>query len=233
MANSTLTKQRSEALGSTVALKSAMAVTGVILVLFLIVHMYGNLNAFAGQEAFDNYSHHLRELGEPMLPHGGALWIIRVVLLASVLIHIYAAVALWRRAGRARPVRYQVNKRVQRSYSSYTMRYGGVLIALFTIFHILHLTTNDIHPGGASDSPYERLVAGFQPEFWYVTLFYVLAVVAAGFHMRHGIFSALTTLGANRQSRQRMLNIIATVIAVALTIGFLLTPLSVTLGLVE
>jgi len=233
VANSTLTKQRSEALGSTVAQKSAMAATGVILVLFLIAHMYGNLNVFAGQEAFDNYSHHLRELGEPMLPHGGFLWIMRVVLLASILIHIYAAVALWRRAGRARPVRYQVNKRVQRSYSSYTMRTGGILIALFAIFHILHITTNTIHPGGASESPYERLVAGFQPEFWYVTLFYVAAVIAVGFHLRHGIWSALTTLGANRQSRQRALNIIATVIAVALTIGFLLTPLSVTLGLVE
>ncbi|MDT0302338.1 succinate dehydrogenase cytochrome b subunit [Streptomonospora wellingtoniae] len=232
MANSTLTKQRSEALGSTVALKSAMAVTGVILVLFLIAHMYGNLNVFAGRQAFDNYSHHLRELGEPMLPHGGFLWIMRVVLLASVLIHIYAAVVLWRRAGRARPVRYQVTKRVQRSYSSYTMRYGGIGIALFAVFHVLHLTTNTIHPGGPSDSPYERMVSGFQPEFWYVTLFYVAAVLAVGFHLRHGIWSALTTLGANRQSRQRSLNIIATVIAAGLTIGFLLTPLSVTFGLV-
>jgi succinate dehydrogenase / fumarate reductase cytochrome b subunit len=233
VANSTLTKQRSEALGSTVALKSAMAVTGVILALFLIVHMYGNLNVFAGQEAFDNYSHHLRVIGEPMLPHGGFLWIVRVVLLASVLIHIYAAVTLWRRAGTARPVRYQVTKRVQRSYSSYTMRYGGVLIALFVVFHILHLTTNHIAPGGASDSPYERFVNGFQPEFWYVTLFYVLTVIAVGFHLRHGIWSALTTLGANRQSRQRSLNIIATAIAFVLTVGFLLGPLSVTLGLVE
>ncbi|GAA1772700.1 succinate dehydrogenase cytochrome b subunit [Streptomonospora arabica] len=232
MANSTLTKQRSEALGSTVALKSAMAVTGVILVLFLIAHMYGNLNVFAGRQAFDNYSHHLRELGEPMLPHGGFLWIMRVVLLASVLIHTYAAVVLWRRADRARPVRYQVTKRVQRSYSSYTMRYGGIGIALFVVFHVLHLTTNTIHPGGPSDSPYERMVSGFQPEFWYVTLFYVAAVLAVGLHLRHGIWSALTTLGANRQSRQRSLNIIATVIAAGLTIGFLLTPLSVTFGLV-
>ncbi|GAA4944429.1 succinate dehydrogenase cytochrome b subunit [Streptomonospora halophila] len=232
MANSTLTKQRSEALGSTVALKSAMAVTGVILVLFLIAHMYGNLNVFAGRQAFDNYSHHLRELGEPMLPHGGFLWIMRVVLLASVLIHTYAAVVLWRRAGRARPVRYQVTKRVQRSYSSYTMRYGGIGIALFVVFHVLHLTTNTIHPGGPSDSPYERMVSGFQPEFWYVTLFYVAAVLAVGLHLRHGVWSALTTLGANRQSRQRSLNIIATVIAAGLTVGFLLTPLSVTFGLV-
>lgn len=214
------------------ALKSAMAVTGVVLVLFLIAHMYGNLNVFAGQEAFDNYSHHLRELGEPMLPHGGFLWIMRVVLLASVLIHAYAAFALWRRANRARPERYHSKKAVQRSYASYTMRWGGVLIGLFAIFHILHFTTNDIAPGGASASPYERMVNGFQPEYWYVTLFYVLSVIAVGLHLRHGIFSALTTLGANKASRQRALNIIAMVIALVLTVGFLLTPISVTFGLV-
>lgn len=214
------------------ALKSAMAVTGVVLVLFLIAHMYGNLNVFAGQEAFDNYSHHLRELGEPMLPHGGFLWIMRVVLLASVLIHAYAAFVLWRRANRARPERYHSKKAVQRSYASYTMRWGGVLIGLFAIFHILHFTTNDIAPGGASASPYERMVNGFQPEYWYVTLFYVLSVIAVGLHLRHGIFSALTTLGANKASRQRALNIIAMVIALVLTVGFLLTPISVTFGLV-
>ncbi len=215
------------------ALKSAMAVTGGILVLFLIAHMYGNLNVFAGQEAFDSYSHHLRELGEPMLPHGGFLWIMRVVLLVSIIVHAYAAAVLAIRANRARPVRYQARKRVQRSYASYTMRWGGVLIALFAIFHILHLTTNHIHPGGAFDSPYERLVAGFQPEFFYVTLFYILSVIAVGFHLRHGIWSALTTLGANKASRERPLNIIATVLALVITIGFLLTPLSVTFGLVE
>ncbi|ASU82661.1 succinate dehydrogenase [Nocardiopsis gilva YIM 90087] len=232
MANSTLTKQRSEAFRSTVALKSAMAVTGVILVLFLIAHMYGNLNVFAGQEAFDSYSHHLRVLGQPMLPYEGFLWIMRVVLLASILIHAYAAVALWARAKKARPTRYQNKKALQRTYASYTMRWGGVLIALFAIFHILHLTTNDIAPGGPSDSPYVRMVNGFQPEFWYVTLFYCLSVIAVGFHLRHGIWSALTTLGANRATRQRALNIIATVIALVVTIGFLVTPLSVTFGLV-
>jgi succinate dehydrogenase / fumarate reductase, cytochrome b subunit len=107
VANSTLTKQRSAALQSSVALKSAMAVTGGILVLFLIAHMYGNLMVFGGQEVFDDYSHHIREIGEPMLPHGGALWIIRVVLLASLLIHAYAAFTLWARAKQARPAAHR------------------------------------------------------------------------------------------------------------------------------
>ncbi len=235
MANSTLTKKRSTAYGSTVALKAAMAITGAILVLYLIAHMYGNLKVFSGQEAFDGYAHSLRELGYPLLPESGFLWIFRIVLLASVLIHIYAAVTLWARARRARPAdqRYQVKKRVARSYASYTMRYGGVLVALFVVFHILHLTTNTIAPGGASDSPYERLVNGFQPEFWYVTLFYILSVIAVGLHLRHGIWSALATLGANQASRQGKLNAVAVGLSLIVTVGFLLPPLAVTFGLVS
>ncbi|MFC7326798.1 succinate dehydrogenase cytochrome b subunit [Marinactinospora rubrisoli] len=233
MANSTLTKQRSTAYTSTVALKAAMAVTGAILVLFLIAHMYGNLMIFGGPQTFDTYSAHLRELGEPMLPYEGFLWIMRVVLLASVLIHAYAAVTLWRRAKRARPAgqRYHTKKSVQRSYASYTMRWGGVVIVLFVIYHILHLTTNNIAPGGASDSPYERVVNGFQ--IWWVVLSYVIALAAVGFHLRHGIWSAIATLGGNRAGRQRALNIIATGLALVVTIGFLIPPFAVLLGLVK
>lgn len=233
MANSTLTKKRSTAYGSTVALKSAMAVTGAILVLYLIAHMYGNLKVFSGQEAFDGYAHGLRELGYPLLPEQGFLWIARTVLLASILIHIYAVAVLWRRAARARNDRYQVKKRVQRTYASYTMRYGGILIAFFVVFHILHLTVNAIAPGGKSDSPFERLVNGFQPEFWYVTLFYVAAVIAVGFHLRHGIWSAMATLGANKASRQGKINAVAVAVSLVVTIGFLLPPLAVTFGLVS
>ncbi|MFD3685569.1 succinate dehydrogenase cytochrome b subunit [Nocardiopsis sp. NPDC058631] len=215
------------------ALKSAMAVTGVILVLYLIAHMYGNLKVFSGQEAFDGYAHGLRELGYPLLPENGFLWIARIVLLASILIHIYSAAVLTIRARGARTQRYQVNKRVQRTYASYTMRYGGVLIALFVIFHILHLTVNVIAPGGKSDSPYERLVNGFQPEFWYVTLFYLASVIAVGFHLRHGVWSGTQTLGFNKASRQGKINAVALAIAVVVTVGFLLPPLAVTFGLVS
>ncbi|GLU49719.1 succinate dehydrogenase [Nocardiopsis ansamitocini] len=218
------------------ALKSAMAVTGLVLVLFLIAHMYGNLMIFGGQEVFDNYSHHLRELGEPMLPYAGTLWIIRIVLLASVLIHAYSAFVLWARAKRATSVggqRYHSSKNrtgVQRSYASFTMRWGGIVVLLFVIFHILHLTTNNIAPGGPSSSPYERVVHGFQ--IWWVVLVYVIAMAAVGFHLRHGIWSATQTLGQNKASRQRTINLVATAIAVVLTLGFLVPPFSVLFGLV-
>lgn len=221
--------------------KAAMAVSGIILVLYLLAHMYGNIKLFAGQEAFDHYSHHLRELGEPLLPHTGALWIIRVVLLLAVGLHIWAAVSLWRRASKARTAqgatggrRYHTknNKRgVQRSYASFTMRWGGLIIVLFVVYHLLHLTWNVISPGGASESPYERTVAGF--EIWWVVLSYTIAMLAVGFHLRHGIFSATQTLGYNTARRQLNLNRMATWLALIITVGFLVPPYAVLFGLVN
>jgi succinate dehydrogenase / fumarate reductase, cytochrome b subunit len=225
-----------QATRSTVALKAMMAVTGLILIGYLLAHMYGNLKIFAGPEAFNTYAHHLRILGEPLLPHTGALWIIRVVLIVSVLAHMYAAFSLWSRAHRARggTRRYYSNKSrtgVQRTYASYTLRWGGVVILLFVIYHLLHLTWNIIHPGGAAAEPYERVVNGFQ--IWSVVLAYTIAVIAVGFHVRHGIWSALTTLGANTSSlaRQR-LNVGAYAVAGVLTVGFLLPPFAILFGLV-
>jgi succinate dehydrogenase / fumarate reductase cytochrome b subunit len=225
-----------QATRSTVALKAMMAVTGLILIGYLLAHMYGNLKIFGGPGAFNAYAHHLRILGEPLLPRTGALWIIRVVLIVSVLAHMYAAFSLWSRAHNARggTRRYYSNKSrtgVQRTYASYTLRWGGVVILLFVIYHLLHLTWNIIHPGGAAAEPYERVVNGFQ--IWSVVLAYTIAVIAVGFHIRHGIWSALTTLGANTSSlaRQR-LNVLAYAVAGVLTVGFLLPPFAILFGFV-
>lgn len=213
-----------------------MAVSGLIMIGFLLGHMYGNLKVFSGAAAFDEYSHHLRELGEPLLPHKGALWIIRVILLASVLAHIYAAVNLWRRSTKARggSKRYHSTKArrgVQRSYASFTLRWGGVIVILFVVYHLLHLTWNVITPGGASDSPYARYVGGFQ--IWWVLLSYTIALIAVGFHLRHGFWSALTTLGANTSAgARRVLNGIAVALALVITLGFLIPPFLVFFGLV-
>lgn len=213
-----------------------MAISGLIMVAFLLAHMYGNLKVFAGEAAFDDYSRHLRTLGEPYLPYGGALWVLRVLLLASVLVHIYSAVALWRRARRAtggqggqRYVSTKARRGVQRTYASFTLRWGGVIIALFVVYHLLHLTWNIIHPGGASDSPYERVVVGFG--VWWVTLSYVIALLALGFHLRHGFWSAFATLGMNTSIRRRRnLNILAMIVALVITVGFLAPPLVILFG---
>lgn len=225
---------------STVALKILMAVSGLIMVGYLLLHMYGNLKVFSGQEALDEYAHHLRTFGEPMLPYGGLLWIVRVVLLASIIGHVYSAVVLWRRnkkaAGYSGGKRYHSPrgaKGIQRSYASFTLRWGGVVVLLFVIYHLLHLTGNQIHPGGASDSPYERVVNGF--EIWWVTLSYTIAMLAVGFHLWHGVWSALTTLGANHSATRSgsRLTPLAWIVAGVITIGFLLPPWAIMLGIID
>lgn len=222
------------------ALKALMAVSGLIMIGYLLAHMYGNLKVFAGQQAFDNYASHLRTLGEPFLPYAGALWIIRVVLLAAIIAHLYSAATLWRRARRARggqsaTKRYQTTKArrgVQRTYASFTMRWGGVIIVAFVIYHLLHLTANWIHPGGPSDSPYVRVVNGFS--IWWVVLTYTIALIAVGFHLRHGTWSALTTLGANTSAvARRRLNLLAYAAAFVIVLGFLLPPYAILFGLVN
>nr|WP_082582145.1 succinate dehydrogenase cytochrome b subunit [Aeromicrobium sp. Root236] len=233
MATTQLSK-RPSARRSTVAQKYAMAVSGLIMVAYLLAHMYGNLKAFAGPDSFNEYAHHLRTMLTPILPREGLLWIIRVVLLAAVIIHAYTAINLWRRnkkaAGYVGAKRYQTKQNktgIQRSYASFTMRWGGVTIALFIVFHILNLTTNDIHPGGAADTPYGKLHNSFQ-HFW-VLLAYTVAMIAVGFHLWHGFWSALTTLGQNYSAKRRdsFWNSAAIVIAALITIGFLAPPFAI------
>ncbi|MFC0509199.1 succinate dehydrogenase cytochrome b subunit [Micromonospora costi] len=218
---------------SNVGLKALMAVTGIILVLFLIAHMLGNLKSFAGQTAFDHYAHWLRDIGKPLLPGVWFLWILRGVLTVAVIGHIAAATALAMRARAARPVRYAHRAKVQGSYAARTMRWGGVIILLFVIYHLLDLTTGHLNPVGDPSKPYGNLVADFAPERWYVTLFYTLAILAIGFHLRHGAFSAFRSLGQQTPRGERRARVAALVFAVALCAGYLVVPFAVLTGLVS
>ena len=218
---------------STIVWKFAMALTGVVFVGYVIAHMYGNLKVFGGQAAFDGYAEHLRELGEPILPHEGALWLIRVVLILSLVVHTVAAYRLWARAAGARSHRYAMKKATRSTLSSRTMRWGGTALLLFIVFHILNLTTGTISPGGASDSPYQRMLNSFSPANWWVTVIYLLALVALGMHLRHGVFSSAQTLGyTSSQSARAFWNRVGWVVAVVVSGGFAIVPLSIILGLV-
>lgn len=209
-----------------------MAVTGILLVLFLVAHMVGNLKVFFGETSFDNYAHWLRGIGSPLLPETWYLWLQRGVLTFAVVGHIWAAASLARRARAARPVRYAHRPKVQTSYAARTMRWGGVIILLFVVYHILDLTTGHLNPVGDPERPYSNVVADFAPERWYVTLFYTLAVIAIGFHLRHGIYSALRTLGQKTKRGERRARAIALVFSVALCAGYLSVPFAVLTGLV-
>jgi succinate dehydrogenase / fumarate reductase cytochrome b subunit len=210
-----------------------MAVSGAAMLGFLALHMIGNLKIFLGGRELDHYAAWLRTIVEPVLPHGGALWIGRVGLVAAILAHIWSATVLTVRAQRARPVRYAVRNKLPGSYAARTMRWGGVIILLFVIYHLLDLTTGTLNPRGEHLQVYSNVTADFTPGRWYVTLFYTLAVVAVGFHVRHGLWSALQTLGWSNGYRQKALKAASTVFAVLLTIGFLSVPFAVTLGLVH
>jgi succinate dehydrogenase cytochrome b subunit len=217
---------------TSIQLKYVMAATGAVMLLYLVAHMVGNLKIFFGAEAIDTYAAWLREVGEPALPYETVLWLVRVVLLVSVVAHIASAVILSHRAHRARPVRYAHRKPVQGSYAARTMRWGGVIIALFVVYHLLDLTTGTLNPHGVHGEVHANVVADFAPERWYVTLVYTLAVVAVGFHVRHGLWSALQTFGRSSAATQNTLKGVALGVAVVLVAGFLSVPFAVLTGLV-
>jgi succinate dehydrogenase / fumarate reductase cytochrome b subunit len=218
---------------SSVGLKIFMAVTGILLVLFLYLHMAGNLKIFFGGTTFDHYAAWLRTIGEPLLPKTWYLYIQRTVLTVAALGHIAAATILARRAAKARPVKYAHRPKVQGSYAARTMRWGGVIILLFVIFHILDLTTGTLNPVGDKAHPYGNVVADFAPHRWYVTLFYALAIIAVGFHLRHGLFSAARTLGQQSARGEKSIKTAALALSLILVIGYLSVPFAVLTGIVK
>jgi len=210
--------------------KIFMAVTGILLVLFVIGHMIGNLKAFQGAAKFDHYAEGLRSFGDPFLGHGQFLWIARVVLLASVLVHMIAAWQTWRISRRARPRGYRKEESISFSYASSTMRWGGVIIGAFVVFHILHLTTGTVHPNFVS-SAYANLVTGFQAPW--VAGFYLLAMALLSLHLYHGIWSACQTLDINNAKIRAMRRPAAALIALVVLLGFISVPLAVLLGILH
>ena len=211
--------------------KVVVAVSGIVMLLYLVAHVVGNLKVFAGREKFNSYSEWIRTVGDPAVPPQTVLTIVRIVLLVAVVAHFWAAVSLWRQARRARPDKYVTKKAVAQSYASRTMRWGGVIVGLFIVWHILDLTFGAVNPAGTDATPYDRLVASFSNPF--ITIFYVVALVLLGFHLRHGIFAATQTLGQTNKKRERAVNAIAYVVATLLTAGFLLVPLSIAFGLID
>ncbi|WP_205475205.1 succinate dehydrogenase cytochrome b subunit [Nocardioides sp. SYSU D00038] len=217
---------------STIALKLTMALSGLAFIGFVLGHMYGNLKAFSGHDAFNEYAHHLRELGEPLLPYGGFLWVMRVGLIVALVVHVVAAVALWRRAAKARPVSYVAKKNQASSLSSRTMRWGGITILLFLVWHLVNFTIGKVNPqGGETNDPYNLLVDTF--DLWWMTAIYLVAMVALAMHLHHGTWSALQTLGLTNtaQSRARA-KAVGWIVAVVVAGGFSLVPLFVLFGVI-
>ncbi len=216
---------------SSVGKKTVMAVSGLIMLAYLVVHMLGNLKIFFGSDEFNHYAHWLRTIGEPFLHYEWALWIIRVVLVAAVVAHAVSAYQLSRRDLRARPSKY-VHKKPRASYATRTMRRGGIILGLFIVWHILDLTTGTVHPDGfQAGHPYQNVIDTFST--WYGNVVYIVAVLALGLHIRHGFWGAAQTLGVGSRTRDRAFKTIANVLALVLTVGFVSVPVGVMTGVVS
>ncbi|MDF1602314.1 succinate dehydrogenase cytochrome b subunit [Nocardioides sp. YIM 152315] len=218
---------------STITLKLLMAASGLVFILYVLAHMYGNLKAFAGHDAYNEYAHHLRTLGEPMLPYEGFLWIMRAVLIVALVVHVYAAVRLGHRAIHARSQRYVVKKNLASSFSSRWMRWGGVAILLFVIWHLINFTIGKVNvAGGETNDPYNLLVDTF--DTWWMTVIYLLAMFALALHLHHGTWSAAQTLGLTNNARaRRNAKALGWILAVVIAGGFSLVPIFVLAGVIS
>ena len=211
--------------------KIVMAVTGAVLVTFVIAHMLGNLKIFSGPDDINAYARFLREVGRPEFGYGEVLWVVRIVLLLCVILHITAAAQLTRLSWQARPDEYRTKKSLESTFASRTMRWGGVLLIVFIVFHILHFTLGVVgfHPGQYVPlGVYHNVLTAFT--IWPISLFYILSMAALCLHLDHGIWSAFQTLGWSTSRNERSLKILSRLIALAVFIGFISVPISVMAG---
>jgi succinate dehydrogenase / fumarate reductase cytochrome b subunit len=211
-------------LASTIAKKVVMAITGVILTGFVLIHMLGNLLLYVGPEALNAY-------GEALQSQPAVVWAARAVLLASVLLHIWAATSLTVTNVVARPVAYRKTAYETSTYASRTMRYGGPLLAVFIVYHLLHFTVGSAHPTFIRGDVYHNMVTGFQNPL--VMVFYVVSMVALSLHLFHGFTSMLQTMGLSHPRYNGLRSTVAGLYAATVGLGNLSFPLAVYFGLVR
>ncbi len=218
---------------SAVGKKAVMAVTGVILFGWIFLHMIGNLKLYLGPEHMNEYGRWLRAVGTPAMPESGLLWIVRLLLLLCVVFHIHAAYALTIMNRRARPIDYHDRDYVAATYAARTMRWGGVIILLFILYHLAHLTFGaHVAPMEfVKDDPYHNVVAGFQT--WWVSAIYIIANLALGLHLYHGVWSMFNSVGLNQAKFNPWRRYFATTFAVIITAANISFPLAVLVGVVR
>jgi succinate dehydrogenase cytochrome b subunit len=213
---------------TSVGKKYVMAISGMVLMAYVLAHMVGNLKLYFGAGSLDRYSHWLREVGEPALPSEALLWGVRIVLLAALAAHVTAAYQLTIINRKARPDAYRSKRDyVAADFASRTMRWTGIIVLLFVAFHLLDITWGPANPDFVGGDPYHNVVASF--ERFPVALVYVLANLALGVHLYHGAWSLFQSMGWVRPWR-REFAIAFTALIVAGNVSF---PLAVTFGVVN
>lgn len=218
---------------STIGKKIIMAVTGLIGIGYVILHAAGNLQAFAGREKINSYSALLHGPGAELL------WLVRVVLIVAVVLHVIMAVQLTRLARAARPIGYHERDPQVSTIASRTLRWGGVLLLAFIVFHLLHLTTRQVDPAGWAHRMdaagrydiYGNVVASFRIPW--VTAVYLVAMGALGLHLWHGVWSFGRTLGVAKTTAHPLRRRVAPILAVLIWLGFSVVPIAVIAGVIK
>ncbi|MDB4875402.1 MAG: succinate dehydrogenase (or fumarate reductase) cytochrome b subunit, b558 family [Gemmatimonadetes bacterium] len=218
---------------STIGKKILMAVSGLIGIGFVILHMAGNLQVFIGQNKINSYGAMLHG------PLAEVTWLLRLVLIVAVIVHVLMAYQLTQRSAAARPIDYQHRSPQVSTLASRTMKWGGILLLVFIVVHILHFTTEAIDPAGwrgMTDSQghrdvYGNIVASFR--IWWVALFYIVAMLALGLHLYHGAWASVRTLGFAKPSPHPLHRRIALVVAAIVWLGFTLVPVGVIAGIIR
>ncbi len=216
---------------SLVGQKMVMAVSGVILFAFVVGHLLGNLKVFEGAEKFNAYAEGLRTVGAPFFGRSQLLWVARLVLLVSLAVHLWAAVGVTLASRRARPVDYRFLAATETTYAARTMRWGGVLILVYVIYHLLDFTFGRVNPSFQPGNVYHNVLASFQ--VWPVAAAYGAAMLVLGLHIYHGAWSALQTLGLHRSPTDRWRRGLAGAIAVVIAAGYISIPAAVLAGVLR
>ena len=213
--------------------KVIMAGSGLVLVLYVIGHMIGNLKAFLSQRELNDYADFLRRMGEPIFPHTVLLWIIRVILSVAFVLHVYFAIDLSLANRRARQQRYARTGHVQANPAPFTMRWGGLALGLFVIFHLTHFTWGWVHPGYTfiRGGVYHNVVESFNT--WWLVVIYVAAMIALCLHLYHGTWSMFQTFGLNSQRWDNVVRKTAATVAVVVFLGYIAVPFGVLGGAIS
>lgn len=224
--------------GAAIGKKAVMAVTGIVLIGFLLVHMIGNLKLYFPNAEFhlNTYSEWLRTVGEPVLPRTGLLWIVRTVLILSFIFHIHSAATLTMMNRRARPIPYKGGRSYATAdYAARTMRWSAIIIALFLVWHLLDLTWgwHVVHKDFVAGQPYRNIWHSFAPERWPVSVIYIIANLLLGLHIYHGAWSLFQSLGLANPRFNSWRRGIAGTIAAVIVIGNVSFPIAVLSGMIK
>jgi len=212
--------------------KYLMAITGVIFMGYVLAHMLGNLKLYQGAEDFNLYAEFLRRLLYPILPQSGTLNLLRAILLLALVIHVVAAVQLTQMNRKARPSAYRSKRDyIAADFAARTMRWTGAIVLLFIAYHLADFTWGWVNPAPDGASAYEKVVASFQVPV--ISAFYLLANLALGMHLYHGVWSLFQSLGLNNRRFNHWRRTLAIGFTVVVVGGNLSFPIAVLTGVIS